>query len=201
MRPVRIAAALAAVTALSCAAFVTSAGAGTMELAAPLTISKVVSGPVPAGTTFTVLVSCDGDIIDDGMGVPEAGGLSAQGKGPGGLSSIEVTFDEFGNPTSENPIGFVGPGSCTVTETGAGGAATISYQCTGQIPQGGEVVPKDGVFGQGGGMITDPCASITAAGVTVLIEEPDQFAVVTVTNTFDGTPAAQPVVVTPAFTG
>ena len=137
MRAVRIAVAAAAVIALSGVALFSTADAGVMPgLAAPLTINKVVEGAVPPGTTFSVLVACDGDIIDDGMGIEdEAGGLSAQGKGPGGVSSAVVTFDETGAPTSApNPIGFVGPGTCTVTETAAGGASTIGYTCDGQIP-------------------------------------------------------------------
>jgi len=203
MRAVRIAVAAAAVTALSGVALFSTADAGIMpEIAAPLTINKVVDGPVPPGTTFSVLVACDGDIIDDGMGVPEAGGLSAQGKGPGGISSAVLTFDETGAPTSApNPIGFVGPGSCSVTETAAGGAATVAYACDGQIPVEEEPVAKDGPSAQGGGMFTNPCGS-TAGGVTVSIEAPDQFAVVTVTNTFvAGAVVAQPVVLTPGFTG
>jgi hypothetical protein len=206
MRAVRIAVAAAAVTALSGVALFSAADAGVMPgLAAPLTINKVVEGAVPPGTTFSVLVACDGDIIDDGMGIEdEAGGLSAQGKGPGGVSSAVVTFDETGAPTSApNPIGFVGPGTCTVTETAAGGASTIGYTCDGQIPADNEEPPvaKDGPSAQGGGMFTDPCVSV-ASNVTVSIEEEDQFAVVTVINTFSGNAVVTPaLVLNPTFTG
>jgi hypothetical protein len=51
---------------------------------------------------------------------------------------------------------------------------------------------------------TDPCLSVTSSGVEVLIEDADQFATVTVTNTFVAAAPVQPaaaVVAQPGFTG
>ena len=111
MRTLRLVLLTVAVASFASVGLAVSAGAGEMAPgpAAPLTITKIVSGPVPTGTTFTVTVTCDSPIINDG-GV--------------GTSSAVVTFDAAGAPTSNNVIGFGDPGTCTVTETVTGGATT-----------------------------------------------------------------------------
>jgi hypothetical protein len=83
-------------------------------------VLKTVSGPVPAGTTFTATIQCDGAIIFD------SGGDS--------LDSATVTFDATGQPTSPDTVTFDDPGQCTVTETATGGAATTTYACDGTAP-------------------------------------------------------------------
>ena len=192
---------LAGVVALAAGSLVVAspAGAGGPGTAAPLTIEKVVEGPVPPGTQFVVTIACEGSeaeapqIIDNFPNSP--------------LSSKTVTFDETGAPVGPNVLFFVGPGFCIVTETGTGGAAQVSYACAGQIlepppPSTTSTTASnqvDGGFSAQNGLLTDPCA---AAGpqtepMTVFIEAPFQDAAVTVTNTFPPTP----VVIAPTFTG
>lgn len=183
--------ATAALMLTALAVSVSSAGAGEVMAAdAPLTILKTVSGPVPAGTTFTVTVTCDGNI--DGPDANEA----------------TVTFDSAGTPTSDNVITFGDPGACTVTETANGGARTTSYACTGENPEDEVVVPAPTAgssdISATGVEPVDPCTSVTATDVTVAIIDSDQTATVTVTNTFVAPPAPEPaaaVVVTPVVTG
>jgi hypothetical protein len=176
--------------ALATLAFSSSAGAGTgpPSLAAPLTILKTVSGSVPAGTTFTATIQCDGDIIVT----------------PGGLSdTATVSFDATGQPTTADTYGFNDAGSCTVTETAKGGATTTTYACASTRPVEGTA------FGPGTQQVAQPicpAAGPQEAPITVNIEVENQTATVTIANTFAAptpppvTPAAQ-VVAQPAFTG
>jgi Domain of unknown function (DUF5979) len=192
----RVTTLVASAFAMSTVVFAAGATAGeVISIAAPLTIVKTVSGPVPAGTTFTVNVHCNGN-IDTG---DQAGSAAIT------PNDAEVTFDATGQPTSPDIIGFDDPGTCTITETVTGGAASVSYACAGTIP-----VPNDTVKGFGGVAAdqvappTEPCASAgpQADPATVYIVDPGQEATVTVHNTFADpvTPAAQ-VVIQPAFTG
>jgi hypothetical protein len=137
-------------------------------------VNKVVVGSAPAGTTFTVHYACT-----DG--------------GPSG----DLTFDATGDPVPANDNFFNAnvPGTtCTITETGTGGATTVAYACE-----------DDGVN-----------ASCAPSGNEVTFDSPDETSnnvTFTVTNTFaepapDTTPAgpaapepATAVVSTPAFTG
>jgi hypothetical protein len=189
--------AVAAASLLAGAVFVQTAGAGIEgEIAAPLTIVKVVDGVAPAGTTFTATVQCDDDIIDTGE--------------EDGANTATVTFDASGQPTSADVIGFRGPGTCTVTETAAGGASTVAYACSGVQgtpgEEGGEVeVPiGEGFDGPSSSAVVLPAVCGTTGPVdpiTVNVSAPDQSATVTITNTFSAaTPAAQ-IVAAPAFTG
>jgi hypothetical protein len=90
--------------------FASSAGAGGDVT---LTVEKVVDGPVPPGTTFTVDLNCDDD--------PDVG-------------STTMTFDENGNPVpaGSNVVMWtsipVGGLDCTPTEQPSD--ATVSYSCT-----------------------------------------------------------------------
>ena len=174
--------------ALATTVFSVSAGAGVEGgPVAPLTVVKTVTGPVPAGTTFTATIQCDGDIIDIGPGTDTA----------------TVTFDATGQPTSADTVGFNDPGTCTVTETASGGAATTTYTCEGTVPDATErgfeaqqVEPPD------------VCDSVgpQATPITVNIFTEVQTATVTINNTFVAptpppiTPAAQ-IVAQPTFTG
>lgn len=185
-----------AVLALGVLAPSATAGGGEGPGAAPLTIVKTVSGPVPAGTTFTVSVQCtpDEEPSDAGAAMIDGG------------NSATVTFDAAGQPTSPDVITFDGPGVCTVTETATGGAATTTYACEGSVPEEPdvpeEVLPEaDGGFSAQQVEPTPVCATTGPGPITVNIFAEDQEATVTVNNTFaTPTPAAQ-IQARPLFTG
>jgi hypothetical protein len=184
---------LLAATALAAGAtvgFANMASAGE-QLAAPLTIAKTVSGPVPAGTTFTATINCDDDIIVDTGGSTD---------------TVTVTFDASGQPTSPDTFGFNDPGACTVTETANGGASSTTYSCEGNL--GVEAPIKEGDF-SATQVEEDVCptAGPQAAPISVNIISEGQDATVTIHNTFVAPtpqpgpqPAAQ-VVAQPVFTG
>jgi hypothetical protein len=172
------------------------AGAGRNGGAAPLHVRKVVVGPVPAGTQFVETIACDGSIIVDGGG---------------GSSSAQLVFDAQGNPVGTgDTVTFVEAGSCTVTETQTGGAATVIYECEGTAPP-----PNEDATGAGGpfsplraGVQPLPVCETTGPQsdpITVNIFTEGQEATVTVTNTFvDPGSAAAPAVAVeevPRFTG
>ena len=114
-------------------------------------INKVVVGSAPAGTTFTVHFACT-----DG--------------GPSG----DLTFDATGKPVPANSNFFndgVVTTSCTITETGTGGASSVAYSCQ-----------DDGVN-----------ASCEPSGNEVTFDSPTNTSnnvTFTVTNTFAGAPPA-----------
>ena len=175
-----------------------SAGVNPQEGVAPLTVVKTVSGPVPAGTTFTAKIQCTDPII------------FVQGGDP--VDNATVTFRADGQPTSPDTVTFDDPGQCTVTETANGGAATTTYACEGSIPPPpstttttGEI-PTSNVF-PNSVVPDDPicgAAGPQAAPITVNIEDEDQVATVTIANTFVAAQPVQPaaqVVAKPTFTG
>ena len=73
-----------------------------------LTVVKHVTGPVPAGTTFTVEVTCVSQ-------------LGAGAAAP--IPDMVITFDATGAPTSDNSLTVSAGKQCTVTETANGTAA------------------------------------------------------------------------------
>jgi hypothetical protein len=166
---------------------VATAGAGPSQ-DAPLTVVKTVSGPVPAGTTFTATIHCDNDIIDDG------------GEG---TDTAAVTFDAAGQPTSADTVYFGGPGTCTVTETANGGAATTTYACEGSAPV--DDPEKQSDFAPSA--VVEPIDALCATAgpqadpITVHIVDPDQEVTVTIANTFAAAQVAPQIVAQPAFTG
>ena len=83
-----------------------------------LTVKKVVTGVVPAGTTFTVGVTC---VSADGTG----GAHTADDGFP-----PTITFNANGDPTTTNTGSLIVGESCTANETGKGGAQSVSYGCT-----------------------------------------------------------------------
>jgi hypothetical protein len=126
-------------------------------------VNRVVVGSAPSGTTFTVHYACTGG-------------------GPSG----DVTFNATGDPIPANDNFFNAnvPGTtCTITETGTGGATTVAYACE-----------DDGVN-----------ATCAPSGNEVTFDSPDQTSnnvTFTVTNTFDGatpttTPGSTPASATP----
>jgi hypothetical protein len=199
-RIIRISVLALGAAALAFAVVAPGASAGILGEAAPLTIVKTVSGPVPAGTTFTATIQCVPDPA------PEAADGIIDNGTEEGTDVATVTFDATGQPTSPDTVSFNGPGTCTVTETGNGGAASTTYACEGTIPPLDEEEPPGGV-----GAFQElpefdpvcPSAGPQAAPITVNIEAPSQSATVTIANTFTAAapqPAAQ-VVAQPAFTG
>lgn len=118
-------------------ALASSAGAGGDVT---FTVEKVVNGPVPPGTTFTVDLNCDDD--------PDVG-------------STTMTFDENGNPVpaGSNVVMWtsipVGGLDCTPTEQPSD--AAVSYTCTadgfvecgGAGPQGEPIGVSIGGTGSG----------------------------------------------------
>ena len=95
---------------------------------APLTIAKVIGGPVvfTPGTRFDVTVSCVDPTIN----------LGTLGR-PGTASAVTLSFvanaGGIASAVGPNTIAFDGPTDCTVTETANGGATSVSYVCSAQI--------------------------------------------------------------------
>jgi len=119
-------------------------------------VDKVVVGTAPAGTTFTVHYSCTGG-------------------GPSG----DLTFDATGAavPPSSN---FFNDGSlhstCTISETGTGGAANVTIQC-----------------------VADSNATCAASGNQVTFTSPSDISSdVTFTVTNANTSALSPLTVAPS---
>jgi hypothetical protein len=72
-------------------------------------VNKVIVGTAPPGTTFTIHYACSGE-------------------GPDG----DLSFDATGNPVPADSNffnnGFLGT-TCTITETGTGGATNVTISC------------------------------------------------------------------------
>jgi hypothetical protein len=99
--------AVLAVAGATTGIFATTASAAPAPPSQTDTITTVINGPAPAGTTFTVHVSC----------------------APTGTVG-DVTFN--GAQTQGGPLLVSSPfiGACTYTETGTGGATSFSGSCT-----------------------------------------------------------------------
>jgi hypothetical protein len=178
-----VASALVALTALP-------AGAGLD--AAPLTVRKVPVGPVPAGTQFVVTIACAEPIISTDNG---------------SVSSTQLVFDAQGNPVGPDTVEFSDFGTCTVTETQTGGAASVVYECEGSFTPGG--LGSEGGGGRFGLRNGPPRRVCETSGpqsepITMHIVSPAQNATVTVTNTFVAQPPPEPAAAVedaPRFTG
>jgi hypothetical protein len=142
-----------------------------------LTVQKAVQGAVPAGTTFTVHVSCSHE---------EVTGVTAQAIVP--TINRDLIFDAAGQPTAGTipTLAALPNDSCSVTETGSGNAVTVAYGCSDTHTTGSALCQTSGrdvIYGDGLG----------------------QRATVTVTNTFANAviaPVTSPLVtITPKFTG
>jgi len=92
-----------------------------------LTVVKTVSGDVPSGTTFTVTVTCDEEII---------------GKGQDKTDTATV---EFGASGGSETVAFENGQSsdCTVEETADGGATTTTYSCESTVSDEEEETTSD----------------------------------------------------------
>lgn len=139
-------------------------------------VEKEVTGSVPAGTTFTVEVTCE-DLL-----VPRAAAPTP----------VVVTFDADGTPTSDNSITTPGGTVCTATETENGGATSTTYACDMLHGINDDEPPFLGNCTGDNEATFDRVAGDTAT--------------ITVTNGFPVpeepvTPVAQAVQAAPAFTG
>jgi hypothetical protein len=169
MRARRVPAALlvVGVLVLAVTVFPTSAVSGSVDFE----ILKVVNGTPPPGAEFVATLSCDGGVTVD----------------PGGQSQTTVRFDAGGVPTDAASFQLQGTGTCTVTETQAGGAGTVSYQCARTAGETDGAPPLCPV----GAPQPDP--------VTLTVVTPHSPSSVTVTNTFEQAPT--PIVAPSTFTG
>ncbi len=159
----------------------TPGGAQTLPV---ITIKKVVTGVVPAGTTFTVDVTCTRPVPTDVGGAASTTTSTTGGTHAAVEFLVPVTFNANGDPTGTNTVSPPSiPGSCTATETVTGGAQSVSYTCA---------------LGSGA---TDTTCSTDQQTVTF---GPDSATggntTITVTNVFPPPPPA-PVIVSPRFTG
>jgi hypothetical protein len=143
-------------------------------------VEKEVSGDVPAGTTLTVEVKCEG----------------LRGAGIAAPIPVTVTFDAHGVPTSDNSLTTPAGTACTATETVDGGATSTTYAC--DMVRG---ITDDGPPPFLGNCDEDGQTAI----FTDVIGD---TATITVTNTFPTapplqplTPVAQAVQAAPVFTG
>jgi Domain of unknown function (DUF5979) len=146
-----------------------------------LTVNKVVTGPVPPGTTFTVTVVCTRLAADStGSATTTPSTLTAQTAPPPPPVTSTITFNAQGDPTTpgSNVIPVVPPSNCTVTETANGGAQSVSYGCA---STSSSVVCE-----------TNQTAQILGDNAS------GENGTFTVTNAF---PPPPPVVVSPKFTG
>jgi hypothetical protein len=146
------------------------------------TVVKHVTGPVPAGTTFTVEVTC------------EPLGLGTLAPTP----DLVITFDATGTPTTENSVTTSAGSRCTAVETANGTAVGVAYQCSIQRGNTDQIGPP--FLGNCG-----PDDNQATFGDVI-----GDAATITVTNSFVApitppvtpvTPAAQAVQAAPAFTG
>ena len=131
-------------------------------------VEKEVTGPVPAGTTFTVDVLC----------------TSILGPTATAVLPVEITFAADGTPTSDNSVTTPAGTKCTATETANGGAAAVAYQC--DIVRG--PTDDDPPF-------LGNCTGDNEATFTDVIGD---AATVTVTNSFVAPPPGPPVTPAPA---
>jgi hypothetical protein len=146
-------------------------------------VDKVVSGDVPAGTTFTVQVTC-------GSTLPTAAAPTP----------VTITFDASGNPTTENAVTTGAGTQCTATETDNGGATSTSYACA--IERGDTDTDGPPFLGNCGP--DDNQATFgDVIGDTATITVTNDFVTppTTTTPTEPITPAAAAVQATPVFTG
>ena len=155
------------------------ASGGAQTLSFTLVVNKVVTGSVPAGTTFTVGVSCAeiaaGNAGATGSTTSTTNGVVTPQTAP--PSPVTMTFNAQGDPTSSNSITLSTGEECTVTETATGGAASVSYGCVSTT--------------------VDLACESNQEVRQIPDDETSGTATVTVTNTF---PAAA-VVAEPQFTG
>jgi hypothetical protein len=107
-----------------------SFGTGGAQTAFSLVVNKVVTGNVPAGTTFSVQVTCavatPAGTGATGSTTPTTNGQVTQSTVP---PPVAITFNSKGDPTSANAVPILPDETCTATETVTGGAQTVSYAC------------------------------------------------------------------------
>jgi hypothetical protein len=176
------------VAALAVFVLAGTAAGGPTPVTNQLTIVKTVDGPVSLDTTFTVSIDCTNDVIDDG---------------DGGTDTATVEFDSTGQPTTPDVIDLVFDvqGTCTVTETEDGGAASTTFECEG----GATVAPAAvaPVCPEAGPVEDDIVVNKSFPAIDATVTVHNTF-VATPTTTAPPTPGPQPaaqVVAKPTFTG
>jgi hypothetical protein len=159
-----------------------------------LQVKKVVSGTASSG--FTEQVTCT---------APAIASVGAQASTT--VVNVSLPFQADGTPDSTStPSGWtvsngtwqladaaLTGGTCTVTETGTGGAASVSYSCT-WTPGTSDHVAGVGCPGTSSGPSATPAS--------VMFEGNGDVGVLTVTNTFPPPPlVTPPISIAPKFTG
>lgn len=142
-----------------------------------ITIEKVVEGPVPSGTTFTVVADC----------TPDEG--------------VELVFPETGGSESTT-TGESADLACSVEETVDGGATTVSYSCVATgAPANAQCIGNDSFLVNDVGL--DGEASVTVTVTNDFNPEPTTTTVAPATTEAPTTTAAaaQAVSAAPTFTG
>ena len=155
-------------------------GSLTLTIAA-VTVTKVVSGDVPADATFPVTVTCGGGV-----------GLVAQGDsfGPEGAGFLIDTSFSFGPTGGSKYLVAYTPQGCTITETDDGGALSATIDLDNCDDDGG-----------GGGRNAAAVEAAGPSGTFDIVDPTD--CTQTIANVF-AAPAAQPAVAVqqqPGFTG
>jgi hypothetical protein len=141
-----------------------------------VTIVKEVVGTAPVGTTFTVQVDCQSNLLTSTAALIPT-----------------VTFDATGTATSPDTVNVPAGQVCTITETANGGATTVGYAC-------------DIVRGETDQIGPPFLGNCTGDNVVTFTDVIGDAATVTVTNTFvaptpPAPPVAQALQVAPTFTG
>jgi hypothetical protein len=147
---------------VSVGAAVALAGGAVIGLAGPasaggseLEMDVHVTGPVPAGTQFTLQWSCPGNQGGDGAG-------------PGTFQ-----FDSTGSPETGNTISITDATTCTVTETVTGGAASVTTVCSVSGPDGGvSCNPDQSVTYAASGRFANGIVTVTNAFLAPLTVSP-----------------------------
>jgi hypothetical protein len=155
-------------------------GAGSLRINT-VTVEKEVDGPVPTGTTFTVELVCESQVVPHAEApTPEI-----------------ITFNASGTATSENTFP-VGEGMvCTATETDDGGATTVAYAC--DVTDGKPAVCSDDNQVSFDSLEDD--ATITVTNTFTAAPTTTTTTTTTTVPLAPVTPAAQAVKAAPAFTG
>jgi len=165
--------ALAGVIATTTFAFAVTSNAAVQPNA--VTVTKSVQGVVPAGTTFTVTLTC----------VPT-------GAPP---TTNTVHFDASGNPTDTNSFTVLDFVTCTATETDNGGASAVSYGCELTYGSGDPNHLSQCTSNQSVSFANDILTDSATLTVTNRFDQP------TTTTSTTTTTTAAAVEVQPTFTG
>ena len=111
----------------------TPADAGTPNF---LVVTKVVHGPVPPGTEFTVDVDCTENMFDEELTFPATGGTMQVNAGEGVENTCTITEPQTGGASTTTfacqvtAVGAVNPATCQGTNIAAFAAVSADWQVT-----------------------------------------------------------------------